>query len=125
MSNLPVTEEDTTGSTESEKFAVLIQANVMRLLSLLFDYGNDHQVNKAFRDGMGKIGTDVWIGVVPQLIARIDIDSLRVRKLLTQLLRRIGKEQRSMVLSDLSVAAKSGAFVKVLGVRNCCFFLHR
>ena len=63
---------------------VLIQANVMRLLSLLFDYGHLPQVNAAFAEGMGRIGTDVWIRVIPQLIARIDIGSANIRELLKE-----------------------------------------
>jgi hypothetical protein len=33
---------------------------------------------------MGRIGTDVWIRVIPQLIARIDIPVVNVRELLKQ-----------------------------------------
>ena len=76
-------------------------------------------MNAAFAEGMDRIGTDVWIRVIPQLIARIDIGSANVRTLLKQLLKRIVQEQPSMVLSDLSVAAKSGQSGSISDACTC------
>lgn len=50
------------------------------------------KVNREMSLGLQACGVDTWLGVVPQLIARVHAASPRVTKLLRELLVRIGRK---------------------------------
>ena len=66
--------------------------DILRLLTLLFKYGADTDVEVALIEGFNTISIDTWLNVIPQIIARIDTPSLPIRLLIHQLLVRVGKE---------------------------------
>ncbi len=83
--------------------------DVLRLLTLWFNQGgNEHYVvNQALSKGFNTTAIDTWLGVIPQIIARIDSPNTGVRKLVHQLLSKIGKEHPQALIYPLTVASKS------------------
>jgi FKBP12-rapamycin complex-associated protein len=81
--------------------------DTLRLLTLWFNYGADKQVELALIDGFNTLPIDTWLQVIPQLIARIHSPISAVRRLLHQLLIRVGKEHPQALVFPLTVASKS------------------
>ena len=78
--------------------SVLLQRNsnhtiqdLLRLLGLYFDYGQYVEVETAFLEAINILGVDTWLTALPQMIARLDTPCINVRKVLNQLLCKIGK----------------------------------
>jgi len=63
--------------------------NTLRLLKLWFRHGNIPEIETIVRNGFDKIDLKVWIDVIPQLLARVDIKDLVIRKSLIDLLEKI------------------------------------
>lgn len=59
------------------------------------------------RDGVGKINLRVWINVIPQLLARIDIKEQMIKQLLIDLLERLSQRYPQALVYSLSVSKKS------------------
>lgn len=81
--------------------------DTLRLLTLWFKYGYQPEVNNAIREGFSTISIDVWLQVIPQLIARIHAPNPAVRKLIHELLTDIGREHPQALVYSLTVASKS------------------
>ncbi|CAL1276558.1 unnamed protein product [Larinioides sclopetarius] len=81
--------------------------DTLRLLTLWFDYGHMHEVNKAVIDGLKTVPIETWLQVIPQLIARIDTPRQPVGEVIHQLLMDIGKKHPQALIYPLTVAAKS------------------
>jgi FKBP12-rapamycin complex-associated protein len=77
------------------------------LLKIWFRHGNYAAVNDIVRDGIDKINLKVWINVIPQLIARIDINEAKVKQLLLDLLERLSQKFPHALVYSLSVSKKS------------------
>ena len=60
--------------------------DTLRLLTLWFAYGHDQSVHETVEKGINEIRVEVWLEVIPQLIARIDHHSPKVQSLLVKLL---------------------------------------
>ena len=58
-------------------------------MKIWFRHGNYNQIDDIVRDGIDKINLKVWINVIPQLIARIDIKEAMIKQLLLDLLERL------------------------------------
>jgi FKBP12-rapamycin complex-associated protein len=56
---------------------------------------------------MNSVNIDIWLGVLPQLIARIDHPGIPARKLLHALLVRLGEKHAQALVYPLAVALKS------------------
>lgn len=66
--------------------------DTLRLLTLWFDYGHQQDVYEALIEGIETIQIDVWLQVIPQLIARIDTPRQLIGlRQIDQLLMDIGK----------------------------------
>jgi len=63
--------------------------NTLRLMKIWFRHGGYEQIDDIVRDGIDKINLKVWINVIPQLIARIDIKENKIKQLLIDLLERL------------------------------------
>ena len=50
-----------------------ILQDTLRLLSLIFKYGNQEEVGNEFRESYKQIDIIAWINVIPQILARIQI----------------------------------------------------
>ncbi|KAG1057434.1 hypothetical protein G6F43_000742 [Rhizopus delemar] len=81
--------------------------DTLRLLTLWFKYGYHTEVSAAISEGFGTISIDVWLQVIPQLIARIHAPNATVRLLIHQLLTDIGREHPQALVYSLTVASKS------------------
>jgi serine/threonine-protein kinase mTOR len=58
-------------------------------MKIWFRHGGYEQIDDIVRDGIDKINLKVWINVIPQLIARIDIKENKIKQLLIDLLERL------------------------------------
>ena len=65
-----------------------------RLLALWFSHGTRKDVEAALVQGINLISIDTWLAVIPQMIARIHTPHPSVRKLLHDLLCKIGLYMR-------------------------------
>ncbi|XP_048736860.2 serine/threonine-protein kinase mTOR-like [Ostrea edulis] len=81
--------------------------DTLRLLTLMFDYGQWLEVYEALNEGIKTIQVENWLQVIPQLIARIDIPRPLVSRLINQLLIDIGKAHPQALIYPLTVASKS------------------
>lgn len=81
--------------------------DILRFLTLTFKYGHQDAVHSAIADSLGDVNIDVWLQVLPQLIARLHVSSPNVRKTIHQLLIDVGKAHPQALMYPLSVAAKA------------------
>ncbi|GHJ88255.1 hypothetical protein NliqN6_4657 [Naganishia liquefaciens] len=81
--------------------------DTLRLLTLWFTYGYDTHVHAAVRDGFATVNIDVWLEVIPQIIARLHTPRLNIRDLIKHLLSDVGKAHPQALIYPLTVASKS------------------
>jgi len=81
--------------------------DILRLLTLWFNHGAMPEVEAALIEGFGHVNIDMWLAVIPQIVARIHTHVLPVRSLIYQLLVRVGRQHPQAVLYPLLVACKS------------------
>jgi FKBP12-rapamycin complex-associated protein len=86
-----------------------ILQDLLRLLAVWFHHGEAPAVRRAIAAGLdtGAVSNDVWLQVIPQLIARIHMAGRARRGLLLDLLRRIGASHPQALIYPLTVALKS------------------
>jgi FKBP12-rapamycin complex-associated protein len=76
-------------------------------MKIWFRHGGYGKVDEIVRAGIEKINLKVWINVIPQLIARIDIKSPHIKSLLIDLLERLSQKYPHALVYSLSVSKKS------------------
>lgn len=81
--------------------------DTLRLLTLWFTHGGDHEVNTVVTEGFTSVNIDTWLAVTPQLIARINQPNIRVRGSVHRLLAEVGKTHPQALVYPLTVAMKS------------------
>merc|ERR1719195_2319410 len=81
--------------------------DALRLLTLMFDYGQHNDMYEALNEGLRTIDINTWLQVIPQLIARIDTHRPKVSLLIQQLLTDVGKHHPQALIYPLTVASKS------------------
>ncbi|PLB50852.1 phosphatidylinositol 3 and 4-kinase family protein [Aspergillus steynii IBT 23096] len=81
--------------------------DVLRILNLWFKHGNDREVINAIIEGFSLIGLDAWLGVSPQLVARITSPTQLVRASVQRLLTEVAKSHPQALIYPLTVAMKS------------------
>jgi FKBP12-rapamycin complex-associated protein len=74
-------------------------------------------VELALIDGFNTLAIDTWLQVIPQLIARINSPISAVRRLLHQLLIRVGKEHPQALVFPLTVASKNQSAARTNAAR--------
>jgi hypothetical protein len=78
-------------SVGTKRWSASVQQDMLNLLSCLFKYATTtNDVASTINDGLGSIKIEAWLGVLPQLLARIHIKSPAVRSVLHPLLVRLG-----------------------------------
>lgn len=77
--------------------------DILRLISLWFKYGNKPAVNSALESNLKKISIEIWLYVIPQLIARIYTKHKKILSHLKNLLNQIGEKYPQALLYPLSV----------------------
>ncbi|KAI9804847.1 MAG: hypothetical protein M1825_001216 [Sarcosagium campestre] len=81
--------------------------DTLRLLTLWFAHGGNHEVNAAVTEGFASVNVDTWLEVIPQLIARINQPNARVRQSVHNLLADVGRAHPQALVYPLTVAMKS------------------
>lgn len=81
--------------------------DTLRLLTLWFTHGHHHDVNATVIDGLNDVSIDIWLEVIPQLIARINLSNKRVRESIHRLLVEVGKAHPQALVYPLTVTIKS------------------
>lgn len=81
--------------------------DTLRLLTLWFAHGGNQDVNTAVLEGFNDVSIDIWLEVIPQLIARIAQPITKVRETLYRLIAQIGKAHPQALVYPLTVTMKS------------------
>eukprot|EP00457_Paulinella_chromatophora_P000061 gb/GEZN01000061.1/.p1 GENE.gb/GEZN01000061.1/~~gb/GEZN01000061.1/.p1 ORF type:complete len:2707 (+),score=463.21 gb/GEZN01000061.1/:107-8227(+) len=81
--------------------------DILRLLTLWFNHGQQKQIERTLIKGFGSISIDTWLAVVPQVIARIHTGQTAVRHMILDLLSKLGKAHPQALVYPLTVASKS------------------
>ncbi|KAA8491164.1 Target of rapamycin [Porphyridium purpureum] len=81
--------------------------DILRVLTLWFRYGGIKDVNAALTNGFASTEPDMWLEVVPQMIARLHAPLPSVQEGLKNLLIRIGSAHPQALIYPLTVASKS------------------
>jgi FKBP12-rapamycin complex-associated protein len=80
--------------------------DTLRLLTLWFDYGNKNDIYETLVDGLNSTPMEIWLQVIPQLIARIDTNKQLVAKLIQKLLIDLGRVHPQALVYRLILASK-------------------
>lgn len=94
-------------SVGTKRWSASVQQDLLNLLSCLFKYGELQDVATTINNGLGSIQIEAWLGVLPQLLARIHIKSPALRSVLHPLLVRLGTKHPQALMYPLSVLLKS------------------
>ena len=94
-------------SLGTKRWSSSVTQDMLSTLSIWFKYGNIPEVHAALEVGLASVHIDNWLGVLPQLIARIDHPETNARTLLHELLTRVGTCHVQALVYPLSVAVKS------------------
>ena len=84
-----------------------VSQDMLAFLSVWFKHGHVAEVYATLGAGLSSVHIDNWLGVLPQLIARIDHHELNARTLLHGLITRLGGVHAQALVYPLSVAVKS------------------
>ena len=79
--------------------------DLLRLLTLWFRYGAEPRVESTLLNGFDAVEIDMWLLVLPQIIARISSPSPRVRACVHKLLLRVGRRHPQALIYPLAVAS--------------------
>ena len=94
-------------SVGTKRWSASVQQDLLNLLSCLFKHGELDDVSQTINEGLESIEIEAWLGVLPQLLARIHIKSTAVRSVLHPLLVRLGTKHPQAMMYPLSVLLKS------------------
>ncbi|KAJ2807852.1 phosphatidylinositol kinase- protein kinase tor1 [Coemansia guatemalensis] len=98
--------------------------DTLRLLTAWFNYSQFESVAQAVQDGFNTVSIRTWLQVIPQILARIHIESESTRRLIRQLLVEVGKFHPHAILFSLYVAARSDHVKRGLAAREVLAKLH-
>ncbi|EAS01249.1 phosphatidylinositol 3- and 4-kinase family protein (macronuclear) [Tetrahymena thermophila SB210] len=93
--------------TSSEHKSPYILQDSLRLLSIIFEYGDLEDIHNKFLEDFKQIDNRAWIEVVPQIIARLSTTKKSVQHLLHSLLTHIAQQHPQALIYPLTVALKS------------------
>lgn len=77
-------------SLGTRKEIASVQQDLLNLLTCLFKYGNLQNVASVINEVIVSVALEAWLGVLPQLLARIHIKDPSIRAVLHPLLVRLG-----------------------------------
>ncbi len=87
--------------------SAFVQQNMLHLISVLFTHGHIPEVHAVLSSGLATSPVDSWLGVLHQLMARIDIKHEGSRVVLHSLLDRLGRHHPQALVYPMCVALKS------------------
>lgn len=82
--------------------------DILKLLTLWFNYGNSEDIASVIKEGIQTSPIEIWLQVIPQLIARIDKNKKYVSILIRDLLIDLGKHHPQALVYRLILASKCG-----------------
>lgn len=91
----------------TKKFSASVQQDMLNLLTCVFKYGELEGVASIINHCVGTVAIEAWLGVLPQLLARIHIKTNSIRSVLHPLLIRLGERHPQALMYPLSVLLKS------------------
>eukprot|EP00934_Nitzschia_sp_Nitz4_P000121 Nitzschia sp. Nitz4//scaffold14_size191712//162960//172475//NITZ4_001752-RA/size191712-snap-gene-0.144-mRNA-1//1//CDS//3329537014//121//frame0 len=91
----------------TKSWTASVQQDMLNLLTCLFQYGEQSAVATVLSQWVDSVAVDTWLGVLPQLLARIHIRSPSIRNVLHPLLVRLGEKHPQALIYPLSVLLKS------------------
>lgn len=94
-------------SLGTSKSIARVMQDMLCILNFWFKYGEHSEVYNALREGLDSVPVDSWLGVLPQLIARIHHEGDLGRGLLHGLLENLGNRHAQALMYPLSVALQS------------------
>ena len=81
--------------------------DTLRLLKLWFKHGSVSEIDKIIKNGFDIVGVEVWTHVIPQLLARIDINTDRTKHTMIELLKIICDTYPQTMIYPVSVLSQS------------------
>ncbi len=87
--------------------SAFVQQNMLHLISVLCTHGHIPEVHAVLSSGLATSPVDSWLGVLPQLMARINIKHKESRAVLHSLLDRLGRHHPQALVYPMCVALKS------------------
>jgi FKBP12-rapamycin complex-associated protein len=81
--------------------------DVLRLLTLAFNYGHVRDIQEIVLDSVLHLDIVVWLGVIPQIIARIHNSKPGIQLITAEILTLVGRKHPQALLYSLAVASKS------------------
>lgn len=91
----------------TKRWSSSVTQDMLCVLSIWFRYSKHAEVASVIENGLREVHIDNWLGVLPQLIARIDHPEPVARQLLQGLLIKLGEKHPRALLYPLFVALKS------------------
>ena len=88
---------------QGQKVASMLQ-DTLRLITLWFNYGTREGVHQELEKELDKISPDTWMAVVPQLIARMHVNSPIIVNLLRRILLKLASVHPQALVCPISVA---------------------
>lgn len=89
-------------SLGTKRWSSTVTEDMLNIMMLWFRYGHVNEVADALEQRLSMVHLDTWLGVLPQLIARIDHPGKRARELLHSLLSRLGEKHAQALVYPLS-----------------------
>ena len=94
-------------SLGTKRWSASVQQDMLNLLDCLFKYGEQPEIADVINECVGSVAIEAWLGVLPQLLARIHIKNQSIRSVLHPLLTRLGEKHPQALMYPLSVLLKS------------------
>lgn len=91
----------------TKRWSASVQQDMLNFLTCLFRYGELPAIAQLVNSCVETVAIDNWLGVLPQLLARIHIKSPSIRSVLHPLLVRLGEKHPQALMYPLSVLLKS------------------
>eukprot|EP00980_Cylindrotheca_fusiformis_P012607 scaffold3084_cov144-Cylindrotheca_fusiformis.AAC.55 len=91
----------------TKRWSASVQQDMLNLLTCLFKYGENTSIANIFNECVDSVEIETWLGVLPQLLARIHIKNPSIRSVLHPLLIRLGEKHPQALMYPLSVLLKS------------------
>jgi FKBP12-rapamycin complex-associated protein len=94
-------------SLGTKQWSASVQQDMLNFLTCLFQYGEQAAIADMINECVESVPIETWLGVLPQLLARIHIKSPSIRSVLHPLLVRLGEKHPQALMYPLSVLLKS------------------
>lgn len=94
-------------SLGTKRWSASVQQDMLNFLTCLFKYGEQPAIASLINDCIHSVPIETWLGVLPQLLARIHIKNPSIRSVLHPLLVRLGEKHPQALMYPLSVLLKS------------------